>query len=454
MVLISLNVKHYSDDNPIPDSGPILRSITSRALSVHNNIIPLPTLDNEDVPILPVILKGSKMRVLKDLSKNVPVKPISRIEIRNPPLQKKSKSSPILKISKSETAEKFDKYENLEGVGRSEKSRLRKKLETESLSTKTTKKEKIKNVGNSEAPEALKSYFSGENEVSDFAVSTQTVGITGATKLSDSEMDHIRRDIAGHFICPLISGIASKTVNKSPSLIISTNALSSVLNVGANNSESDKTETTEVEVEVEEDGYVVVENNQNGMMQERSTERSDRKSSSFDNNTKSMDRINVQDNIDDFEILENVEIPANEIDILYKRIFEDNNRKDEFEISNENNLDFNKEETVLEYTEDGNNVEKKKEESVELMKQNCVNMVEEKNEKSESENENENENENEVFIDIPIGSSVHYRRLSYSEKYGEAHLEGNNVAECPLVEGLGYEDAFKPRRSSIKVCSA
>ena len=186
-------------------------------------------------------------------------------------------------------------------------------------------------------------------------------------------------------------------------------------------------------------------------MQECSTVRGDTKSNSLDNDTKSTDRINVQDNIDDFEILENVDIPANEKNVLYKEIFEDKNRKDEFEIINESNLDLNKEETVLEYSEDGHDVEKKKEESVELMKQNCVNKGEEKSEKSE--NENENENENEVFIDIPIDSSVRHRRVSYAEKYGEADLEGNNVAECPLVEGLGYEDAFKPRRSSIKVCS-
>ena len=381
---------HFTDENFLADPGSTLRSITSRTLSAHSNMIPLlSSTDNENVPLLPVIPKGSKMRVLKDLSKNVPMKPISRIEKRNPPIQKKSKSSPILKISKSEKTEKYDKYENLEGVGRSEKSQLRKKngnIETESISTKTTKKEKIKSGDKTDAPEVLKSYFFGENELSDFTVTTQTVSVAGDTKLSESEMDNIRKEIAGNFISPLISGIASKTVNKS-----CFNVLSSVPDViEANDVESEKPETTEVEV----DGYVVVEINQSRMMQECNTKNDEIKTNSSDDDTKSTDIKYVQDHNDDFEILESENIPNDGKIVPKQNKFEDKNK---------------------------------------------------------NENEKKREKENDVFIDIPIDASVRNRRLSYSEKCEEAFLEGNDVVECPLVEGLGQEDAFKPRRPSIKV---
>ena len=43
------------------------------------------------------------------------------------------------------------------------------------------------------------------------------------------------------------------------------------------------------------------------------------------------------------------------------------------------------------------------------------------------------------------------RRRSFSERIISEILEVNSVVENPLVEGLGYEDAFKPRKSSLKV---
>ena len=43
------------------------------------------------------------------------------------------------------------------------------------------------------------------------------------------------------------------------------------------------------------------------------------------------------------------------------------------------------------------------------------------------------------------------RRKSYTEQLAESALDGSSVVECPLVEGLGQEDAFKPRRASILV---
>ena len=45
------------------------------------------------------------------------------------------------------------------------------------------------------------------------------------------------------------------------------------------------------------------------------------------------------------------------------------------------------------------------------------------------------------------------RRKSYTEQLAESTLDVSSVVECPLVEGLGQEDAFKPRRASILVNS-
>ena len=68
--------------------------------------------------------------------------------------------------------------------------------------------------------------------------------------------------------------------------------------------------------------------------------------------------------------------------------------------------------------------------------------------KADTESETDGQ-ENEIEFVPKLGKIT--RRKSYTEQLAESSLDGSSVVECPLVEGLGQEDAFKPRRASILV---